>query len=339
MTSRELVYKALEFDNPERAPRQMWTLPWANMHHQDMLDKIYKDFPEDFAGPPCILKEKNPVVKGDPWAIGESTDDWGCVFVNKQEGIIGEVKDPIVKEDDWSDFDEKVHIPYEHLTFDREAVNDFCRHTDKFVTSYCVRPFEQMQFIRGTENLYMDIAMDPSVFAKPLEKMHAFYCEILEEWAKTDVDAINFMDDWGSQNTLLINPNSWVEIFKPLYKDYIDIAHRHGKKIFMHSDGNTLSIIPHLIELGLDAINTQLFCIGVENLKEFAGKITFWGEIDRQNLLPYGTEEDIDNAVRLVYNNLYSNGGCIAQCEFGPGANPNNVYQVFKTWDEVSTIK
>ena len=103
----------------------------------------------------------------------------------------------------------------------------------------------------------------------------------------------------------------------------------------MHSDGNTLDIYPRMIELGLDAFNTQIFCIGLEQLEKYKGKITFWGEIDRQHLLPDGSTEDIENAVKAVYERLWSDGGCIAQCEFGPGAKPDNVYTVFRTWDEV----
>ena len=68
-----------------------------------------------------------------------------------------------------------------------------------------------------------------------------------------------FMDDWGAQNDLLISPVRWRKLFKPLYKDYIDIVHHHDKKAFMHSDGNILRVLPDLIELGLDAINSQIF--------------------------------------------------------------------------------
>ena len=118
-------------------------------------------------------------------------------------------------------------------------------------------------------------------------------------------------------------------------KDYIDIAHSHGKKIFMHSDGYILDILPHLVELGLDAINSQIFCMGVDNLKPYRGKITFWGEIDRQYLLPNGTLDEIENAVKQVYDTLWDNGGCIAQLEFGAGANPNNVYKAFETWAKI----
>ncbi len=103
----------------------------------------------------------------------------------------------------------------------------------------------------------------------------------------------------------------------------------------MHSDGYILDILPDLIEIGLDAINAQIFCMGVKRLGERCkGKITFWGEIDRQYLLSYGTAEEVINAVKSVHEALYDNGGVIAQCEFGPGAKPENVYLVFETWND-----
>jgi hypothetical protein len=67
----------------------------------------------------------------------------------------------------------------------------------------------------------------------------------------------------------------------------------------------------------------------------YKGKITFWGEIDRQHLLPHATTAEIDAAVREVYAKLWDNGGCVAQLEFGPGAKPENAYQAYKTWQEL----
>ena len=104
----------------------------------------------------------------------------------------------------------------------------------------------------------------------------------------------------------------------------------------MHSDGMNLAIHPHLVELGLDAINSQIFCIGLDRLAPFRGKISFWGEIDRQQMLPHGTPADIDAAVRRVRDTLWAGGGCIAQCEFGPGAKPENVRQVFQSWEDIA---
>lgn len=75
--------------------------------------------------------------------------------------------------------------------------------------------------------------------------------------------------------------------------------------------------------------------MGVENLRPLAGKITFWGEIDRQRLLTEGSPADIEVAVRPARENLWRDGGCIARFEFGPVAGPENVYTVFRAWAEV----
>ncbi|NLF01857.1 MAG: methyltransferase [Anaerolineales bacterium] len=334
MQPRELVYRTLAFDGPERVPRQLWTLPWAGIHHAEALAEIRRRFPDDIVSAPSFLR--TPLrTQGDAYEPGRYVDEWGCVFENRQRGVIGEVKEPLLKE--WGDLD-VVRPPLEALTVDVAAVNSFCRATDRFVLAGCCpRPFERMQFIRRTENLYIDLAERSPGLMQLIDRVHQFYMEELALWVTTEVDGVMFMDDWGAQRSLLISPAAWRALFKPLYRDYIELAHRHGKPIFMHSDGYTLDIIPDLIELGLDAINAQIFCIGVETLGErFRGKITFWGEIDRQHLLPHGTPQEIVDAVRSVHTYLWDSGGAIAQCEFGAGANPENVALVFQTWDELS---
>lgn len=335
MTSRELVAATLEFrNNTGRVPRKIDYLPWAVDNHPGELERIMKEFPDDFGGAYTEYAQRS-ISKGHPYEIGEYMDDWGCVFSNIHRGVIGEVKNPLVSPDDdgWDDTS-KVHIPEEWLSFNTDMVNKSCAESDKFIwAGACPRPFEQLQFIRGTEQLYMDLADPPKKMMEFIEKLHDFYCRLLEKWASTDVDGLLMMDDWGSQNTLLIHPETWKAIFKPLYRDYINIAHKHGKKMFMHSDGNILLIYPELIDLGLDALNSQIFCMGIDNLARYKGEITFWGEIDRQNLLPHGTVDDIRRAVEQVKSTLWSNGGCIAQCEFGPSARPENVYEVFASWN------
>ncbi len=335
MNSRERVLRTLEFDRPDRLPRDLWTLPWADLNYPEELAALRRDFPSDFGGPPGILS-KIPETSGDPHKKGEYRDEWGCVFINIQDGAIGEVKQPLIQ--DWDRDTEKVHFPREWLTFDRSAVRDYCHSTDLFVRGGCCpRPFEQMQFLRGTENLYADIATKDPGFLGFLGRIHEFYLDLFEEWAKTEIDGMTIMDDWGAQSTLLISPKSWREIFKPLYQDYARIAHEHGKKIFMHSDGHILAIYPDLIEIGIDALNSQVFCMGLENLSQYKGKITFWGEIDRQHLLPHATPEEIRQAVVRFQDNLYSNGGVIAQLEFGLLTKPENVRAAFETWDQFKT--
>ena len=75
--------------------------------------------------------------------------------------------------------------------------------------------------------------------------------------------------------------------------------------------------------------------MGFDKLREFSGKITFWGEIDRQRLLAFAKPEEVREAVIDVHANLWKNGGCIAACEFGPGAKPENVRAVFEAWEKL----
>jgi hypothetical protein len=330
LTSRELVHRTLNLESPPRAPRDAWVLPIATLSHPREVAALYEEFPGDFAVVPG--HERTPALtRGGMFEEGEYVDEWGCTFVNLQRGIIGEVKDPLVR--DWTSDRSRVHLPREWLTLDRDAVNRDCAATERFCFGGpWIRPFEQMQFIRGSEDLYMDLADPEPAMLGFLSEVHAFYCEVIEAWCRTDIDAIRLMDDWGSQRSLLVSPVLWRELFKPLYRDYAQIARSHGKRVFMHSDGFILSILPELIEVGVEAINSQIFCMGLDAVAAHAGRITFWGEIDRQRLLPEGTPADIDRAVREVHRVLWRNGGCIAQCEFGPGARPENVREVYAAW-------
>jgi hypothetical protein len=134
----------------------------------------------------------------------------------------------------------------------------------------------------------------------------------------------------------MVAPRVFRRYFRPMYEDYVAIARRHGKFVFMHSDGNILDIMEDLIAIGIRAINSQVACMGVEELgRRFKGRMTFWGEIDRQDLLAFGTRDQVATAVREAREHLYANGGVIAQCEFGPGAIPENVLHVFRTWQEL----
>ena len=334
-TSREIVQRCLTFDYPEKIPLDLWVLPWADIHHPAALKQIREKYPSDFTSVPGQFNIA-PKFNGDRYNPGYYTDEWGCVFKNIQEGIIGEVEIPLVKEiEDWR----IVKPPYEQLQVINKdtisIVNRFCAETDKFVSGGCCpRPWERYQFLRGSENSLIDVLMPDMGRKDLLKRIHDFYLKELEFWVKTDVDAVMFMDDWGSQNQLLIPPPIWQELFKPLYKDYCDLAKAHNKFVFMHSDGYITDIIEDLIEVGVNALNSQLFCMNIEELGErFKGRITFWGEIDRQEILPSEDPEVGREAVRKVKRHLCNpSGGVIAQFEIGPGANPETAVAVLEEW-------
>ncbi|NPV53924.1 MAG: methyltransferase [Firmicutes bacterium] len=334
MTSRERVIAALHFQPVDRVPRDLWTLPGVKMFRSGELAEVTSKFPLDFVEPRYRYGEGRR-ARGEVGIVGEYVDAWGSVWKVGEPGVAGEVKNyPLA---DWAVLD-TYRLPWELLEeADLSQVNKSCAETDKFVkVGTETRPFERMQFLRGTENLFIDLAYGTREVYRLREMLHDFFTREMEMWAHTDVDAVSFMDDWGSQKGLLISPDMWRAFFKPLYKDYCDILHSHGKFVFFHSDGNIEAIYPDLIELGIDALNSQLFCMNIEELgRAYRGKITFYGEIDRQHLLPFGTPQDVRDAVWRVRRALDGkNGGVIAQCEWGVKDPRENIEAVFEAWLE-----
>ncbi len=334
MTPRDLVYRTLRFQPASRIPRQMWTLPWAGLHYPDELAAIQRDFPDDIVPAP-VRRPTLPWMEGDFHSVGQFIDEWGCRFTNICAGLIGEVKEPLIGSYE-SDLG-KLRPPDEYIGM-VDGINEACTGERFVIGCPGVNPFERMQWIRGTENLMLDLAERPAGFFRLLRCVHEWDLAIIESWCRTGIDAISWNDDWGAQQSLLISPAMWREIFKPLYRQYVEIAHRAGKFAFMHSDGWIFDIYGDLIEIGVDAINSQLFCMDIEEIgRRFKGRITFWGEIDRQHILAHEPPEAAREAVRRVARALRDGrGGVIAQCEFGAGARPENVRAVFDEWNRVT---
>jgi uroporphyrinogen decarboxylase len=331
-TGRERVKATLTFSTPDRPPRDLWALPYVSLYRKSELDTLLEKYPVDIGGPQ-ISPGSDEQDLARVRTAGSYTDEWGSVWHVGEPGVIGEVKAPILT--DWSRL--ATFRPPWHTLQNRSAdhVNRSCDRSTRFmISSACARPFERMQFLRGSEDLYVDIAENSQEFRALLEMVHEFYLKEIEWWARTHVDAVSLMDDWGSNESLLIRPAVWREIFKPLYKEYCDIIHHHGKFAFFHSDGHIEAIYPDLIEVGIDAVNSQLFCMDIEKLgRLYKGKITFWGEIDRQHVLPFGTPDDVRAAVRRVRSALDDGrGGVIAQCEWGKDNPARNVEAVFEAW-------
>lgn len=332
MTSRDRVVAALKFESPDRAPRDLWVLPYTSLFRADEVAELLERYPLDVDR--IELSAEDPVERESRLSQpGTYVDDWGSVWQVAVPGTIGEVRQPAIA--DWSRL--STFQPPWHLVRERslDFFNRACDASNRFtLPPVSARPFERIQFLRGTENVYLDLAYDSKEFRTLLGIVHDFYLEEVRCWASSNVDGIFMMDDWGTQESMLISPQMWRSVFKPLYRDYCEIIHKAGKFAFFHTDGFVEPIFEDLIEVGFDAINSQLFCMDIEGLAaRHKGRITFWGEIDRQQVLPFGTPEDVRNAVMRVRKALDDGrGGVIAQCEWGKDNEVENIEAVFDAW-------
>ena len=342
MTGRERVLRTLAFQGSDRIPMDIWVLPAARLAH----GKAFADLQQRYAHRIDIASFVGPFDHGFTpayYEAGEFTDPWGSRWVNLQPGVIGEVKYPVLE-----DYDalEGYRAPTEQFLREwaehREEVAAqiaLARQQGKFIIGGWISIFERLQFLRGTENLYCDIALEEEGMFTMIDLVMDFMRVYVDAWTAMDVDAIPFGDDWGSQISLLISPAAWVKLFKPLYQELFDRIHAAGKKVFFHSDGYIWDLYPHFIEMGVDAINSQLWCMGVEKVAEqFAGKITFWGEISRQTILPNGTPEGVKAAARTMIHALRVNGGgLIGQSEINKDVPLANIEAFYQAWEEENT--
>ena len=328
MTSRDLVLQALKFNYPERVPRDLWALPISMETYPVQINNIQKKYPLDIKSPFSVGS-----MKGEMFKRGTYTDEWGCTFEKILDGLGGEVKNPLVL--NLADL-KKIKPPYETMAKVIDNV-DIDKEDNKFVLGGYVNLFERMQFLRGTQNLFMDIAECRHELFELRDFVHQYNLSLIRKWMKKDIDGILISDDWGSQVSLLISPKLWRELFKTCYAEYCEIARSNDKFVFMHSDGYIFNILRDLIDIGINAINSQLFCMNIEEIgKEFKGKIAFWGEIDRQYILTSSNLNEVRDAVKRVKKSLYDvRGGIIAQCEFSAGSRPENVETVFKEWKDI----
>ncbi|MCL4488632.1 MAG: hypothetical protein M1570_10955 [Chloroflexi bacterium] len=333
MTERDRVKASLTFAKPDRVPRDLWAWPFVILFRRQELDTLTAEFPLDIGSVGSRYGWSEQAITECAKA-GTYVDDWGSVWHVSEPGLLGEVKVPLLAR--WEAFD-RFEPPWRLIRErDLSKINRECGQSSKFMLSgVSARPFERLQFLRGTEELFVDIANGTREFSGLLKIVHEFYLEDIRSWCKSDVDGILFMDDWGANDRLLINPAVWREIFKPLYKDYCDEIHAGGKFAFFHSDGNIEAIFRDLIEVGIDSINSQLSCMQIDELARlYKSKVTFWGELDQLHLLPFANTHQIRQAVgrlRSAFDD--GSGGVIAQCVWGKDAPMNNIRAVFDAWN------
>ena len=316
-------------------PLNLWIHKATSLKYGPRLETLLNAYPQD------MIRLFGPLDRAFyevTYKPGWYTDEWGSTWQVLQAGMIGEVKVPALQDiEKAQDFKLPTNLLEPEWERKGESVKKkiaAARQAGQFVLGAQVEVFQRMQFIRGTENLFYDLGERNENVLILRDKVVEYFHSYLDFWLKQDMDAIAFYDDWGSQLALLISPAMWKKIFKPVYRDFVNRIHKAGKYAFFHSDGNILDLYPEFIDLGLDAVNSQVWCVGLDKAAAFAGKMTYWGEIDRQHTLAFGTAEDVRKSARLMKAKLFRDGGLIGQSVAGVDVPLENIEALLNSWNE-----
>ena len=129
------------------------------------------------------------------------------------------------------------------------------------------------------------------------------------------VDMIWLGDDIGQQSGLLMSPRHWRRFLKPRMAELIAQIKsiNPAVRVAYHTDGCVYKLIPELIEIGIDVLNpVQPAAMDCARLKrEWGRELCFWGSMDEQHTLPFGTPDDVRAEVRDRVSVLGAGGGLI----------------------------
>ncbi len=334
MSSRERVRRAIRFEHPDRPPISHAILPSALLRYGDALRNILKDVHEDFGWDflPDLPLEKFPPY----YKKGRNTDGFGVVWESSEDGEYGlPVEKPLsdwgrYADFRWPDFPVK---PPEYRLYSGHMVG---RDERWYSRGGWITFFETMQELRGFEDLLADIALGEDAAYALRDDLLAFNLRMVDKFLALDYDGIHFADDWGTQTALMINPELWRSFFKPCYARMFEKVRAAGKDVHFHSDGCIIDVIGDLIDIGVSVINCQSACMGNEEVgRRFKGAVCFRTDVDRQNVMTFGSPEEVKSHIGRLFRALGSEkGGVIACGEIGRDTPLDNIKAMYETFME-----
>jgi len=178
--------------------------------------------------------------------------------------------------------------------------------------------FERSWALRGFHEVLMDAAAEPAFFADLIGAIAEHQMRLLDPVLALPFDGVLFSDDWSDQRGIMIGPDRWRTTIKPHVARLFARARAAGKTVCLHSCGAVTEVIPDLIEIGLDVLESvQPEAAGMNPyaLKQrFGDRLTFWGGLGSQSLIPNGTPSQLRAEIDRLADEMARGGGYILSC-------------------------
>ena len=359
MDSRERTFLALDFQEPDRVPIDVWmssgferkVTATLGMSRQELLDELdvdlrYIEGPR-YIGPP--LREFGDGVDEDIWGVRRQ-----LVRVDTGRGVESyrEVAlSPLAKARSAEDVAAYDHWPaadwFDYSDIERQcrAVRDAGRVAvfmgDRLNRLAQLKP---AMYLRGVEQVFMDLIEAPEVARAIFARIRGFYLDYatrIFEAAAGQLDMLLTGDDFGSQNGPLVSPAMWVDFLQEGFGAYARLARERGIKVMHHTCGSVKPIIPLMLDSGLEVLQSlqpEAVDMDPASLKrEFGDRLAFHGGISIQRHLPFGNADQVREEVRQRVAALAPGGGYILGTSHNlqadvPIENAQALWEAYKTF-------
>ena len=341
MNSKERTLRAIDLKTPDRVPVFV-----------DMVPELAEAFNKKYGlkGNELLIHLGNDIAVcsfgvASSWGtMGDGEiDEWGIKWKKAEysKGTYNEIGENPLKNATVEDLS-KLKIPdateesrYREIA---DLVSEYGNEFAIMVDMSCTI-FELSWYMRGMDNLLVDMILNDKFVETLMDKILEFYIPAGKKIAGMGVDIIWTGDDVGMQTGMLISPEMFRKYIKERYRILISEIKKTNKdiKIAFHSDGYITPVIEDLIEVGVDILNpVQPKCMDPGEIKsKFGDRLCFMGTIDEQEVLPFGTIEDLKKEIDIRLKTVGYNGGLI----IGPTHNIQNDTSMEKVESLFSYIK
>jgi uroporphyrinogen decarboxylase len=344
MNPRERIRAALNHEEPDRVPIDLSSVGPTGIHrraYQRLLDVLgmqeaiqLRDVSSQLAQPSeRVLELIGADVRGirvggaayNPAITSETeiTDQWGAVWRRTADGLCYSLAHFPLQNADLSDLatypwpdgkDPELfaglaeRARYLHEETPYAVLGEFAGHI-----------FERAQMVRGFDTFLEDLLINRGFAEELMDRILAIEIDIVSGFLNavgSHIDIIAFKDDLAMQSGPIVSPTLFREAVKPRMRKLIEaIRSKTRAKLWFHSCGSVYFAIPDLIELGIDILNpVQVRAADMDTARlkrEFGQHLAFWGGIDTQHVLPFGTPEDVRREVRQRIQDLAPGGGYV----------------------------
>ena len=344
MTGKERTLAAIIGERTDRPPFDFWAEDtalnrlYAYLGH-DNLDKFLDEAGVDIRGFRALEPEHTCIGNGFYQNM------WGERYTFRNSEWGGEREDTLGALYEARSLEEIMAFPWPNndmidYRFLWEQINE--ARDKKLAIRYGFADiWQRPALVRGLQNHLADMIINPEWVHWLSRKFTDFYIEEYKrawEVSRGNIDIFLVISDMGAQKGPLFSVDMFEEFVAPYLREMTDVIHGMGAKNILHSCGAIASFIPSIIRCGVDILNPiqpTHSDMSPEALKVHSGQICFHGGIDIQQILPYGTEEEVQNEVRRYAELLGPRYIACPAHLFQPDTPAENIVAFYKAFERI----
>ena len=324
MTGYERIMLALQRRQPDRVPI------WELIIDQPVISSLYGDISyadfvekEDLDG---ITARDNQKTQD----LGNNTyrDEWGITWKIEPSGLSYPLDGPIKSEKDLDKYEPPDPDAPWRLSILEEYVKRFKK--EKAIVHLGHDGFEfAHQLMGGMDRLFMSYFSNPRLVKRLMEMVSDYKCRVLQNAVKVGADILLTGDDYAGRKSSLVSPEHFREFILPYLKRAVNIGRENSVPFIKHTDGNLWGIMDMIIGAGIDALDPIEPIAGMdigEAKEKYGDRICLVGNVDCSQVLPLGTKEEVEEAVKETIAKVSVGGGHIlaSSNSIHPAVNPDN---------------